>query len=76
LRSRWTTPAEWTYFRPRYKHAGQYAPARDRKHGAVRTHHDLVQEILDELFFEWSRGQKPVEVGAEKFRDEVATEQH
>lgn len=37
------------------------------------TYHDLVKEILDELLLERPRGQKPVQIGAKKLGDKVAT---
>jgi hypothetical protein len=47
FRSRWTTPAEWTYFKPRYYGLG--------KMGRLgMANHDLVEEVLDELLFEGS----------------------
>ena len=36
------------------------------------THENLVQEVLDELLLERSRGEQTVKVGAEEFGDEVA----
>ena len=38
------------------------------------TYQNLVQEILDELFLEGSRGEQTVEIGAQEFGDEVADE--
>ena len=33
---------------------------------------DLVEEVLDELFLERARGEKTVEIGAQKLGDKVA----
>lgn len=38
----------------------------------VRTHHDLVEKVLDELLLEWPRCEQPVKIGTKQFRDEVA----
>jgi len=37
-----------------------------------RTHQDLVEEVLDELLLERSRGQEAVEIGAQELGDEIA----
>lgn len=86
LRSRWTTPAEWTYLRPRCGF-GQFWGLLSffffpmvfwfwfllkkcfrvgLKPGSGRTHEDLVEEVLDELLLERSRGEEAVEIGAEE----------
>jgi hypothetical protein len=69
FRSRWTTPAEWTYFRPR---CGLLAAVWQSLKRRQETHHDLVEEVLDELLLQWPRGEEPVEIGAQEFCDEVA----
>jgi hypothetical protein len=37
----------------------------------TETHHDLVKEVLDELFLQRSGSEQPVKVGAQQLRDEV-----
>jgi|FreactcultuFSWF8_1027224.scaffolds.fasta_scaffold00132_10 hypothetical protein len=37
-----------------------------------RTHQNLVEEVLDELLLERSRGQEAVEIGAQELGDEIA----
>lgn len=37
-----------------------------------QTPHDLVEEVLDELLLQGSRGEKPVQIGSQQLRDEVA----
>ena len=38
----------------------------------MRAYHDLVQEVLDELFLEGPRGQQTMQIGTEEFCDKVA----
>lgn len=69
MRSRWTTPAEWTYFNPRCGlSAGRTGCGRVRR----GSYHDLVQEVLNELRLEWSRREEAVEIRTEKLGDKVA----
>ncbi len=56
LRSRWTTPAEWTYLRPRW----WLLNVRGEVEGWRGAHQDLVEEILNELLLERSRGEEAV----------------
>lgn len=35
------------------------------------AYQDLVQEILNELLLEGSRGEKPMKIGSQEFRDKV-----
>jgi hypothetical protein len=66
FKSRWTTPAEWTYFRPRFEsQPSTYIPG-------FATHQDLVEEVLDELLLQRSGGEQAVEISSEQLRDEVA----
>lgn len=37
-----------------------------------RTNQNLVEEVLDELLLERSRGQEAVEIGAQKLGDKIA----
>lgn len=67
LRSRWTTPAEWTYLSPRYRD-WSVMPFRIK----LPAYQDLIEEILNKLFLQGPRGQETVEVGAQKFGDKVA----
>lgn len=81
LRSRWTTPAEWTYFRPRccpHQICVSCSLPVDERGSLERrwTHQDLVEEILDELLLEGARGEEAVEVGAEQFGDEIAVRRY
>jgi hypothetical protein len=36
------------------------------------AYHDLVEEVLDKLLLQWSRGEESVQVGAEELGHEVA----
>lgn len=49
LRSRWTTPAECTYLRPRFAQIS-YCFAIQIEYS---TYQNLVEEVLNKLFFEW-----------------------
>lgn len=79
LRSRWTTPAECTYFNPRCR--WDKSPSRflrqSRARGLKRTldgretNEDLVKEVLDELLLEGPTRQETVEIGSEKLCNEV-----
>jgi hypothetical protein len=69
FRSRWTTPAEWTYFSPRFEQLALCSGG-----PRVATYQNLIEEVLDELFLERSRCEQAVEIGAEEFGDEVAGE--
>lgn len=40
--------------------------------GVGVTHKDLVEEVLNELFFQRSGGEESMEVGSQKFRDKVS----
>jgi len=71
FRSRCTTPAEWTYFNPRYSRLDT-SYARRQHVGKELLYQNLVKKVLDELLFQGSRGQKAMEVGPEKLRYEVA----
>lgn len=66
-RSRCTTPAECTYFKPLWT-------TTEREGGAVdkRTYKNLIQEILDELFFQRPGSQQSVQIGPQKFGDKVS----
>jgi hypothetical protein len=68
LRSRWTTPAEWTYFRPRYKSISTAGYSCKSEH----AYQDLVEEVLDELLLKRSRGEQAVQISTKEFGDEVA----
>jgi len=68
LRSRWTTPAEWTYFRPRYKSVSTAGYSCKSEH----AYQDLVEEVLDELLLKRSRGEQAVQISTKEFGDEVA----
>lgn len=37
------------------------------------TYQDLIQEILNELLFQWSRREEAVQVGTQEFGYEIAT---
>lgn len=54
FKSRCTTPAECTYFKPRCE---SRSLALGRLHCGGMTHQYLVQEVLDELLFQRPRGQ-------------------
>lgn len=41
-------------------------------HPKIATDQDLIEEVLDELLLQRSRGKQPVEIGTEKLSDEVA----
>jgi hypothetical protein len=71
FRSRWTTPAEWTYFNPRYDKWFSI-DARGGRNIGCETYEDLVEEVLDELLLQRARGQEAVEIGSEELSDEVA----
>lgn len=38
----------------------------------LQTSEDLVEEILDELLLQWTRGEESVQIGSEELSDEVA----
>jgi hypothetical protein len=72
FKSRWTTPAEWTYFSPRY-----LLSATTFGCGQVGlAYQDLVEEVLDELLLERSGGEEAVQVGAEQFGDKIAVSRY
>lgn len=37
-----------------------------------QTSEDLVEEVLDKLLLEWTRGEESVKIGTEELSDEVA----
>ena len=39
---------------------------------SIATYQNLVEEVLNKLLLERSRGEQTVEISAEEFRDEVA----
>jgi hypothetical protein len=41
-----------------------------------QTSEDLVEEVLDELLFEWTRSEESVKIGTEELSDEVAVDQY
>lgn len=69
FRSRWTTPAEWTYFNPRCQLSENDL---ERRSAQLLTYEDLVEEVLDELLLERSRSQEAVEIGSQELSHEVA----
>lgn len=38
----------------------------------MATYQDLIEEVLDELLLQRSRGEEAVKIGSEQFGDEVA----
>jgi hypothetical protein len=67
FRSRWTTPAEWTYFSPRF-----FQLAEIPEESRAGTNQNLIEEVLDELLLEGSGREKTVKIGSEQLSDEVA----
>ena len=66
FKSRCTTPAEWTYFKPRW-------PSQRKSLGVNNaTYQNLVKEVLNKLLLERSRSKQAMEISAEEFGDEVA----
>ena len=37
--------------------------------GGKGAHQNLVEEVLNELLLQWSRGEEPVEIGAQQLGD-------
>lgn len=71
FRSRWMTPAEWRYFRPRWNCWW----SEDRACwwvGIDDTNHYLIYEVLDELVFDPFGFQNCVKVGCHKFSHKVS----
>jgi hypothetical protein len=52
----------------------EWCPISDQDRESVRTkaHQYLVQEVLDELLFQRPRGQQPMKIRSQKFRNKVA----
>ena len=67
FKSRCTTPAEWTYFKPRCQESAGY-----RNRNPCATYQNLVKEILDELLLQRSGGKQAVKICSEQLGDEVA----
>ena len=65
-RSLWTTPAECTYLSPRWTEIRC-----ERCEGEIETDQDLVEKVLNELLFEWSRSQETMKIGTEELGDEI-----
>lgn len=57
FKSRWTTPAEWTYFKPRWNRQQEWLDTR-----GFKRYQDLVEKVLDELLLQRPGGQQAVEV--------------
>lgn len=82
-KSRWTTPAEWRYLRPRYwtkvnkEILELWVPRGLERNKVIQpeiewTYQDLVEEVLDELLVQGSRSQEAVQVRSKQFCDKVA----
>jgi hypothetical protein len=78
FKSRWTTPAEWTYFNPRCGQLVKERIAEDPNEkdpqafiDTKATHENLIEEVLDELFLKRARGKQSVEVSSQKLGNKV-----
>jgi len=40
----------------------------------IETHKNLVEEVLNELFFKWSGCKETMEIGAEQLSDEISVQ--
>jgi hypothetical protein len=49
---------------------------KDRESVRTKAHQYLVQEVLDELLFQRPRGQQPMKIRSQKFRNKVAAKEN